>query len=116
MVFSANSGTTAARTLAGEAAEATAFIQMSSDDNSQSSYGQSYIYVGDNSNYSNLQPLIQASFVNLTAASVTGYASAYANAFAAGVTAVPEPETYAMMLVGVLVVGSLARRRNTRSV
>jgi len=115
LIFSAStSGITATRTLAGETAQGYASVNLNDNNNSQSSYGQSITSVGDNSNYSNLNPLIQASFVNLTAADVTGYAGASASAYVIGAP-IPEPETYALMLAGLLAIGLVARRRNTHT-
>ena len=116
LIFSAStSGVTAARSLAGETAQGYASVNLSSNDNSQYSYGQSYAYVADNSNYTSLNPFIQASFVNLTAGDTTGYAYAYAAAYATGgIAPVPEPETFALMLAGMLSIGLFAHRRNSR--
>lgn len=53
-----------------------------------------------------------ASFVNFTGGSLTGTFYAYANAYGMStVSAVPEPETYAMMLAGLGAVGFISRRR-----
>ena len=45
----------------------------------------------------------------------SAYASQDTASFAVAVTAVPEPETYAMLLAGLGLVGAIARRRETRA-
>ena len=116
LIFSASTcGLTAAHSLPGETAQGYATVSLSRNDNSQYSYGHSYIYADQNGLYSSLNPTVLASFVNLTAGATTGYAYAYAAAHATGgIAPVPEPETYALMLAGMLTIGLFARRRNTR--
>lgn len=55
---------------------------------------------------------LSVSFVNASGADLAGYFQAYANVSGTSyVQAVPEPETYAMMLAGLLSLGFLTRRR-----
>jgi hypothetical protein len=56
---------------------------------------------------------MSVSFVNASGADLAGYFQAYANVSGTSyVQAVPEPETYAMMLAGLLSLGFLTRRRH----
>jgi hypothetical protein len=55
--------------------------------------------------------LLTASYSNLSAQSSLGHFYAEANVDGLSVSAVPEPETYAMLLAGLGLVGALARRR-----
>ncbi len=68
-----------------------------------------YVYTGNSGSYSGQ---LAGSFVNISGGDLTGYIQAYS--YASGysyVNAIPEPETYALMLAGLGVVGLLARRR-----
>lgn len=58
---------------------------------------------------------LQVTFENTTAAPLTGYALAFSTAMAYGSTsAVPEPQTIALMLAGISVLGTVLRRRAAR--
>lgn len=61
--------------------------------------------------------LLSASFMNMTSANKQGsiYAQAYNYGYSSIAAAVPEPETYAMLLAGLGVIGAVARRRRARS-
>jgi hypothetical protein len=71
-------------------------------------------YVGDRSgkaNFAAYKPLV-GDIANWTNNPNTGsYASQLPDTTAFSVTAVPEPQTYALMLTGLLAVGAIARRR-----
>lgn len=49
-------------------------------------------------------------FANVSSAPITGYLSAGASALAYGAAMIPEPETYALMLAGLVVMGGVVRR------
>ncbi len=100
--------------------------QSSSDDLiSSASYTYQSVYdpvsgAWTGSTYSGQQnvqsKLLSASFVNLSGAEKTGtlYAQAY-NYGVSNIAAVPEPETYAMLLAGLGLMGAVARRRRARA-
>ena len=116
LVFSASpSGLSAATTALGESAYASAYVQFRAADSSQISYGAAYASAyTDGTSYISSPTSIKASFTNLTNAEATAYAYAYASTSAYGVAAIPEPESYALMLSGLLTVGLAVRRRRTR--
>ena len=113
VVITATAQASAAAAL-GEEAWAGAYVSISDLLGSSSSYGQAYRSIDVNGNaYGPGGPLaVQASFVNLAAASLLGYMSAASYSGARGVTLVPEPTSYALMLVGILALGYIGKRRS----
>jgi hypothetical protein len=114
LVFTAStSGVGVTNTQAGENGYVYATVSLYSPNyTGQSSYGQSYAQLNaDGSRDSSLAPLVAASFVNLSSASIAGnaYVQVYAQVY--GVTVVPEPETYVMFLAGLASVAFLVQRR-----
>ena len=77
-----------------------------------SSQGTSYVGVfSDGTTYSSLSPSVTASFFNFTNTAMTGTAYAGAYVFATGVATVPEPESWALLVAGLAVLGAVVRRR-----
>jgi hypothetical protein len=116
LVFTANAaGVSASSTQLGEYAGAYAMVQLYDYVGGQLSYGQAYAVVQtDGYTYSNLPSSLTASFVNLSSASMTGYAYAEASSSVQGVAAVPEPAALSLFLAGLGAVGVVARRRIRR--
>lgn len=100
----------------GESSYASAYVGIQDIAGNNYSYGQAYRQVEVNGNaYGQGGPqTVQASFVNLTENDRLGnvYAVSYSNA--AGVTPVPEPASYALMLAGLLALGFVGKRRSHR--
>ena len=73
-----------------------------------------YIYAGDQKS---ITQTLSASLANFSSSSMSGTVSAqtYINGSSNIAAAVPEPETYAMLLAGLGVIGAVARRRRARS-
>ena len=71
-------------------------------------------YPGDGRRSFNDSKTLGASFVNLTGGDLSGYMSANADASGFSAAVVPEPDTYAMMLAGLGLLGFVARRRKQK--
>lgn len=73
-----------------------------------------YTYVGQQASNSSV---LSVSFMNFSSGDKSGtiYAQAYVNGYSNIAAAVPEPETYAMLLAGLGVIGAVARRRRART-
>lgn len=112
VVMTATGQASAAAAL-GESAYASAYVGMQDLTSNNYSYGQAYSQVDVNGNaYGSGGPLtVQASFVNLLAGNLIGNIYAVAYSSASGVTPVPEPTSYALMLAGVLALGFVSQRR-----
>jgi hypothetical protein len=113
LVFVANgTGLLASRTLPGEAFEAALRVQLESvSDAGQLSVGQTWMRgYSDGTGDSNVVPLITASFSNLSATPVSGFARAFASAYATGAGPVPEPNALLMFFVGLSGLAAAARR------
>jgi hypothetical protein len=115
LVFTASVGNLSVNTsVLGEYAYASVSLGIYDSSNgptSQQSYGQAYASIqSDGSTYSSLPGSITASFTNLSGLSVSGFAYAQAYAYAS-TTAVPEPQTYGLMLLGLMALAPAIRRR-----
>ena len=82
---------------------------------SQSSVDQlAYTNYAYNSSFSHTDSrLLGASFVNLTTGPLSGYLYNYSAVYGLTSAPVPEPGTYAMLLAGLGLVGSMVRRRRS---
>ncbi len=115
LVFTASVGNLSVNTsVLGEYSYASVSLGIYDSSNgptSQQSYGQAYASIqSDGSTYSSLPGSITASFTNLSGLSVSGFAYAQAYAYAS-TTAVPEPQTYGLMLLGLMALAPAIRRR-----
>jgi len=84
---------------------------------SQNSNSAIYDYVGSNAGQKSFTETLNASLMNFSSSAMSGTVTAqtYITGNSSIAAAVPEPETYAMLLAGLGVVGAVARRRRARS-
>ncbi|UCV21921.1 PEP-CTERM sorting domain-containing protein [Ferribacterium limneticum] len=137
VVFQANASTQASSTVGydsstgnGESASANAVMTVNgvgaSGNGSQNSYDTTSSFVGNYYWWYPNSPSTQSTsvtlagaFVNMSAGLLTGTiqlganASGSTNVVASAIAAVPEPESYAMFLAGLGLIGAMARRRQS---
>lgn len=115
LVFTAStSGLSASTSILGQAVSANAAVQLSNQTQDLISFENSNLYIDVNGvQSSNLLSTVTASFTNASGGAVGGYAFVSASVSILDVRAVPEPSTYAFMLVGLLSLGLAVRRKRS---
>jgi len=98
-------------------AEVSFFANGYVDHYSQNSNASIYDYVGSNAGQKSFTETLHASLMNFSTSAMSGTVTAqtYISGNSNIAAAVPEPETSAMLLAGLGVIGAVARRRRARS-